>query len=196
MATITNVTLIDSLNGSTEDVETVTFFHPMTGLKMEIELDPKNRKAMGTHLERLSKYFDAAVVVEVPVPAAPAKPKAAKNTEIAKMREWAKANGFVIGDRGRISAEIQEAYKASQEVIQPDAEVVQDLEIEVPSEAESVSEAVSEEAAPEVADTTVEELEGMTEADILELMADLEKSGETVTLDQLEAAIAENDNQE
>nr|WP_306461812.1 histone-like nucleoid-structuring protein Lsr2 [Microbacterium sp. ZXX196] len=38
---------------------------------------------------------------------------AAKPTSVAGMREWARANGFSIGDRGRISKEIQEAYVAA-----------------------------------------------------------------------------------
>jgi hypothetical protein len=181
MATITNVTLIDSLNGSTEDVETVTFFHPMTGQKMEIELDPSNRQKMGTHLERLSKYFDAAVVVEAPV--APAKPKAAKNTEISKMREWAKSNGFNIGDRGRISAEIQEAYKASQEVIE-----TAPVETE-PTAAEELIETLENQ---EDASVTA-----MTDQEIGELMAGLEaEHGTPVTEELLMAAVDKDSGQE
>jgi hypothetical protein len=176
MATTTIVTLTDSINGSTEGVETVVFYHPMTGIKMEIELNEQNRAAFGTHLTRMGKYFDAAVVVEVPVE--PSKPKAAKNTETTKMREWAKANGFAIGDRGRISAEIQTAYAAAQEQI--------------------VSEPVDQVEAPaEVSEPMVDSAEtNLSDAEILELMAEIEAEHGQVTIDSLAEAVDEAAEQE
>ncbi len=155
MATQTIVTLIDSIDGkSTEDVQTVTFFHPMTGQKMTIELNAANRKAMGTHLERMNKYFDAAEPV---VEAAPVKPKAAKNTEITKIREWARQNGFAIGDRGRISAEIMTAYEAAQEQI-------------VTPEAQEQNDNGAQDAEPDVVDTDVV----VDDAELLKLMAEVD----------------------
>lgn len=35
------------------------------------------------------------------------------DSEIARIRSWAKANSFEIGDRGRIKAEIKAAYHAA-----------------------------------------------------------------------------------
>jgi hypothetical protein len=41
------------------------------------------------------------------VPAAPAAPR----ESTGPIREWAAANGFTVSDRGRISAEVTEAYQ-------------------------------------------------------------------------------------
>lgn len=35
------------------------------------------------------------------------------STRLAKIREWAKANGYSIGDRGRVSKDIVDAYDAA-----------------------------------------------------------------------------------
>lgn len=34
--------------------------------------------------------------------------------ELAAMRDWARSNGFTVSDRGRVSAEIREAFVAAQ----------------------------------------------------------------------------------
>lgn len=184
MATITKVTLLDSLNGSTEGVETVTFFHPMTGQKMTIELDEKNRKSMGTHLERMSKYFDAAEIVEEVVPA---KPKAAKNSETALIRKWAQENGFPIGDRGRISAEIQEAYKAAHEQIVT-------TPLDVVAEPENVVETDSEPVV-EITQSQVDAAD-LTDEGILAMMAEIEQTGQPVTVEALVAKVDESTDSE
>lgn len=118
MATVVTYTRTDSLDARISNgVEDVVFFNPLTGEKLEIQLGEANRKHFANHLAKLQKYVDAAEVVEIPV--VESKPKAAtKSSENAKVRAWAKANGFAIGDRGRISAEIAAAYAAAHEVIQ------------------------------------------------------------------------------
>lgn len=126
MASIEIVKMNDDLDSRIENgVETVTFFDPTTGEKREIELGEANRKHLAAHLAKLEKYIAASRVVEAPAPAT--KPKAAAKSankgELALIREWAKANGYQIGDRGRIKAEIQEAYRKAQGTV-PAAEVV------------------------------------------------------------------------
>ncbi|GGK58089.1 histone-like nucleoid-structuring protein Lsr2 [Ornithinimicrobium pekingense] len=37
----------------------------------------------------------------------------AKSDELAKMREWGRANGFKVSSRGRVSQELQDAYAAA-----------------------------------------------------------------------------------
>lgn len=125
MATVITYTRTDSLDPRiASDVEDVVFYNPLTGEKLEIQLGAANRKHFENHLTKIQKYIDAAVVVAEPV--VETKPKAAaKNSENTKIRVWARENGFTIGDRGRISAEIMTAYTAAQEVIYPDAEVVE-----------------------------------------------------------------------
>lgn len=112
MATVEQVILSDSLDERIKsNVETVTFFNPLTGEKLEIELGEANRKHFSNHLDKLTKYVDAARKVEAE------KPKSASKSDLAKVREWARANGHDVGDRGRIKADIVAAYYAAQEAI-------------------------------------------------------------------------------
>ncbi len=34
-------------------------------------------------------------------------------SDVGAIREWAKANGFTVGDKGRISTEVRDAYAAA-----------------------------------------------------------------------------------
>jgi hypothetical protein len=40
-------------------------------------------------------------------------PKRGNSEELAKVREWAKENGYEVSTRGRISTQVQEAYAAA-----------------------------------------------------------------------------------
>uniref|UniRef100_A0A942YAP0 Lsr2 family protein n=1 Tax=Neobacillus citreus TaxID=2833578 RepID=A0A942YAP0_9BACI len=40
-------------------------------------------------------------------------PKRGNSEELAKIREWAKDNGYEVSSRGRISTQVQEAYAAA-----------------------------------------------------------------------------------
>lgn len=182
MATVTEYILSDSLDERIKsNVETVTFFHPVFGTKLEIELGEANQKHFANHLEKLQKYIDAAreVVEDVPV-----KPSVSKN-DLTAVREWARANGFTVGDRGRIKAEILEAYDAAQlptaaePVDRPEGESVTDgivdaddlVQVEFPDA----------EVAGHVDNSTSEPI---SEADFLALMEKASEDGE-VTLDKL-----------
>lgn len=116
MATTITYVRTDSLDPRiASDVEDVEFFNPLTGDKLEIQLGAANRKHFESHLAKLQKYIDSAEIVEAPAPVK-AKPAAKANGELALIREWAKLNGFTVGDRGRIKAEIKDAYYAAQPV--------------------------------------------------------------------------------
>lgn len=114
MATTEIVTLSDDLDSRIKnDVETVTFYHPVTGVKLEIELGEANRKHLSNHIEKLQKYIDVAREVEV----APKKAIATQKSNLDKVRVWARENGYEVGDRGRIKADILNAYAVAQEAI-------------------------------------------------------------------------------
>lgn len=116
MATETTFIMNDDLDPRiSTGVETVTFHNPLDGTKMEIELGEANRKHFAAHLDKLVKYIAAARVVEAPKTEAKAN-KAAKG-ETAAIREWARANGFEVGLRGRIKPEIVEAFNKAQTVV-------------------------------------------------------------------------------
>ncbi len=127
MATIEIVKMNDDLDPRVQNgVETVKFFDPFTGEQREIELGEQNRKHFENHMEKLRKYVEASRLVAVPVPA---KPKAAAKAsgdkgELALIREWAKANGYTVGDRGRIKADIVDAFHKANGKSFPDAQVV------------------------------------------------------------------------
>jgi hypothetical protein len=184
MASIEIVKMNDDLDSRIENgVETVTFFDPATGEKREIELGEANRKHFAAHLAKLEKYIAASRVVEVPAPAT--KPKAAAKSankgELALIREWAKANGYQIGDRGRIKAEIQEAYHKAQGTV-PAAEVasepvkVADLAPADPADGCTMG-ALSAEDVPtsqeDIDQLLAEVTDGYSDAEIDEMLAEI-----------------------
>lgn len=101
--------LTDDTNGKSAD-ETVTF--GLDGREFEIDLTSKNAAA-------LRKAFDVYVKNGRKVGgrrARGASPKAAASngTDTKAVREWAMSNGYDISARGRIPANIVEAYQAAQ----------------------------------------------------------------------------------
>lgn len=112
MASFEIVTMTDDLDSNiTEGVQTFTFFDPETGDKVEIELGEKNAKALSKAIAGLEKFLVVGRVVKAPEPVT--KPAAKANGQNAVIRAWAQANGFAIGDRGRIKAEIVSAFEAA-----------------------------------------------------------------------------------
>src|SRR5687768_5212257 len=111
MATIENIILTDDLSTEvTEDVKTVTFYDPATGTQREIELGLENRIALESLLDMFTMFTNVSRAVEV----APTKAAAHVKGKQAEIRAWAQANGYKVGDRGRIKAEIVEAFHAAQ----------------------------------------------------------------------------------
>jgi hypothetical protein len=158
MATVTTEKLTDDLDPRIESgVETVVFYDPMTGDKLEIELGEANQKHLANHIEKLKKYVDVARQVEVASKPVSKSAKAKSDTD--KIREWARDNGYTVGDRGRIKKEILDAYEASQFTTkvtsadtQPEVKVV--TEVDEPS-AEELAEI--EELADEMREVTEDE---------------------------------------
>ena len=196
MATQTTIILTDSLDERIKSgVETVTFFDPMTGEKREIELGEANRKHFANHLEKLAKYVAASVVVEVAVPV---KATASKN-ETTKIRDWAKANGYTIGDRGRIKAEIMDAYFAAQnapvEVEQEDdehdSELAKAFLATDPEElAQSLTDGIVDaDDLVEVEASDSEVAEPLDDAAILAMMEEIASEGHDPELSDLEAKV-------
>jgi hypothetical protein len=174
MATTELVTLTDDLDNSvTEGVQTVAFFHPETGEKLELELGEKNAKALSKAITGLEKFINVARVVEV---AKPTKAAGRKN-DLTAVREWAKANGFAVGDRGRIKAEILEAYDAAQmPTVVADDKVV----LTVSPEAQDKLEEIAAEKA---------ERQELTDQDILAMMAEIDAEKGSVELADLAAKV-------
>jgi hypothetical protein len=109
MAQKVQVTLVDDLDESAA-TETVSF--ALDGTAYEIDLNAKNAAAMR---EALATYVGAGRKVGARGGgsgrrrAAGGRP--AGNPETAKIRDWARKNGHQVSERGRISAQVTEAYR-------------------------------------------------------------------------------------
>lgn len=106
----TIVRLTDDLDGS-EAAEEVRF--AFRGVEYEIDLNAKNAAALERALE---KYISAGRRVgrRTATPRGRRAPAAgATKEDLAAIRQWGKANGYRVSDRGRVSAELRDAYDAA-----------------------------------------------------------------------------------
>lgn len=105
------VQLVDDLDGSSTDtIETVTF--GLDGVNYEIDLGPKNAAALR---RQLSDFVDSGRRIggrlkRGTASATAAKP-AADREQTRAVREWAVKNGYQISSRGRIPANIIDAFE-------------------------------------------------------------------------------------
>lgn len=106
--TITTVELTDDLDGGKAD-QTLTFM--FDGTTYEIDLSKKNANAM---VKAFKPYVDAARKVKGSRRRVPASSggsgRSARRTDLAEVRTWAQENGYTVSDRGRVAAEVLEAY--------------------------------------------------------------------------------------
>ncbi|HEY0636247.1 MAG TPA: Lsr2 family protein [Pseudonocardiaceae bacterium] len=107
------VQMVDDLDGTpSETVETVTF--GLDGRSYEIDLNETNRETLR---EIISEYATKARRVGGRVrrgqKAVPASGGGRSRAETDAIRQWAKANGHDIADRGRIPGRVIEAYQAA-----------------------------------------------------------------------------------
>ena len=129
MALITRTYLVDDLDGSEDDVSTVTFTLDRTNY--EIDLSASNADRLR---EKLEKFVNVASPVQPAKKAAAARrgAKAARTTKTAKqqsapsgrdqtqaVRDWARSNGHEVSERGRIAKSIQEAFDAAHRESKP-----------------------------------------------------------------------------
>jgi nucleoid-associated protein Lsr2 len=112
MAQKVTVQLVDDLDGTAaEDISTVTF--GLDGATFEIDLTPNNTAKLRNHLD---DFVNAGHRVggRVKRGTSPKAGAPAANREHTKaVRDWAKQNGFELSDRGRIPANVLEAFEAA-----------------------------------------------------------------------------------
>jgi Lsr2 len=107
MAQKVNIILVDDLDGGSAD-ENVKF--GLDGANYEIDLSAANAAELRSSLER----FVAAARKASGGRAATrtkAGPSGGRSHDSAQIRQWARDNGYTVNSRGRIQAEIQEAYQ-------------------------------------------------------------------------------------
>jgi hypothetical protein len=104
------VLLLDDLSGGAAD-ETVTF--ALDGKSYEIDLNSENadklRDALDPYVKAGRRAGGGRSARGRGRAAAPAGGTSSQDT--AKIRAWAKENGYEVNDRGRVPANIREAYE-------------------------------------------------------------------------------------
>ncbi len=104
MAQRVEVVLIDDLDGGNA-AETVTF--ALDGVTYEIDLSDKNAKKLR---DDIAGWTGHARRIGATRGVGRKRGGSPKRTDLSAVREWARANGHAVSDRGRISAEVQSAY--------------------------------------------------------------------------------------
>ena len=106
MAQKVNIVLVDDID-QTDAEETVSF--GLDGKEYAIDLNTKNAGALRdalapyvAHARPVSGRRRGGSTAKVASGAAP-----------AEIRSWARENGFEVPDRGRVSAEVREAYASA-----------------------------------------------------------------------------------
>ncbi|MFL6100027.1 MAG: Lsr2 family protein [Actinomycetales bacterium] len=106
MAQQVQVLLVDDIDGG-KAAETVSF--ALDGVQYEIDLSTKNaaklRDAFSSWVGNARRAGGRR--------SAGGRARGSRSTsgDLTAVREWGRKNGFTVSDRGRISAELQAAYK-------------------------------------------------------------------------------------
>jgi hypothetical protein len=103
MAQKVKIILVDDLDGGSAD-ETVRF--GLDGVGYEIDLSSSNAGELRSAVERFVAHARKTSGGR------PTRTKisSGRNQDSAQIRQWARDNGYAVNSRGRIQAEIQEAY--------------------------------------------------------------------------------------
>lgn len=118
MATITTTTLVDDLDGS-EAADTVAF--ALDGVAYEIDLNEENAEKLRDALAGYvagARRVDGGRRIGRAKAAKAVKPARGSRTapdreQTAAIREWARANGYEVSERGRLSASVLAAFEAA-----------------------------------------------------------------------------------
>ena len=119
MAQKTIVTLVDDLTGEVaENISTVEF--ALDGRAYELDLTDENSTKLH---DALSQYVNAARKIGGRRRSSPRPDRAIKSTSrtigynretLKSIREWAKRNGHNVSDRGRLPADVLQAWETAQ----------------------------------------------------------------------------------
>lgn len=107
MAQKVHIVLVDDIDQSDAE-ETVTF--GLDGKEYAIDLNAKNARALR---DALAPYVGHARAVSGRASRRSSAKSAASGPAPSEIRAWARDNGFDVPERGRVSAEVREAYAAA-----------------------------------------------------------------------------------
>src|SRR5256885_1832827 len=109
------VELVDDLDGTaSEDISTVSF--SLDGADCEIDLTEENAESLRAALEEFvaaARRTGGRIKRNAGTKSSPSRPGASREQTKA-IREWARQNGFELADRGRIPANVIQAYEEAQ----------------------------------------------------------------------------------
>ena len=108
MATLTHVTLTCDVCGKAKDVQTRTI--GLDGKTYEIDLCPKDAKGLS---KTTAEYVSNAWAITIRQAPRENGHRARSRADTAAIRDWAKASGMKISDRGRVPAAIFRDYEAA-----------------------------------------------------------------------------------
>jgi len=114
MAQKVNIVLVDDLDG-TEATETVSF--GLDGTSYEIDLNDANaaslREALSGYVGHARKVAGGGRRTRRSSGGGSSSSSSSSSSNTKDVREWAKAQGMEVSERGRISADVQQAYDAA-----------------------------------------------------------------------------------
>ncbi|MGO4383653.1 histone-like nucleoid-structuring protein Lsr2 [Specibacter sp. RAF43] len=108
MAQKIHVTLVDDIDQSPAD-ENVIF--GLDGINYEIDLSAGNAQALR---DALAKYISAGRRAGGRAVRGRGTPAPKAKSDVGDIRAWARANGYDVHERGRIQADVRNAYYAAQ----------------------------------------------------------------------------------
>ena len=122
MAQHVNIVMVDDIDGL-EAAETVSF--GLDGRRYDIDLSANHaaqlRDALTSFVAAARRGSGGAGGSGRPASVPPATQRSSNREQIAAIREWAKANGQTVADRGRISKAVMEAYENRGSTAPPEA---------------------------------------------------------------------------
>lgn len=110
MAQKVQVLLVDDIDGGSAD-ETVTF--ALDGVTYEIDLTSEHAAALREGLATWVGHSRKIGTRSGSSAGRPARARRAGGADAGAIRDWAKANGHHVSERGRISAGVKAAYDAA-----------------------------------------------------------------------------------
>lgn len=110
MAQRIQVLMVDDMEGQVgEDVQTLTF--GLDGVSYEIDLNGKNQAKIRKALEPFAEKARRVGGRKATASGAKRPNRSTSNDYNNEIREWARANGHEVAERGRLKREIVEAYE-------------------------------------------------------------------------------------
>ncbi|WP_256106857.1 Lsr2 family protein [Streptomyces sp. ODS05-4] len=110
MAQKVQVLLVDDLDGGDAD-ETVTF--ALDGKSYEIDLTTANADKLRGLLKPYTKGGRRTGGRSAGARGGKARAASGGSPDTAKIRAWAKENGYDVNDRGRVPAHVKQAYESA-----------------------------------------------------------------------------------